>query len=348
MLLFKRMAPWIYKLFLPDPVFTVFAGSAGKPVPEVPEYDSKHHVARHNEPPGFTQLRNAEILPVFDLKVHNAGHGILQDGVGRGGILWGMLDKERANHHNHMPRHPTQSIMLNGIIHRIRQDLSSSADPATRKSFPVFFREGVRYYGVKTAVVRQIAGKYWKEIQNRSKPEIFALCEELYRSDFTEEAFIVSFWVPRVAHQYEREDLSVFERWIDTYINNWAKCDGFCNHAMGDFFQKFPDRAPDLRRWAGSENRWMRRAAAVSLIVPAKHGEFLSDALAIAGLLLTDPDDLVQKGYGWLLKEASRKHTDEVFDFVMQNKKMMPRTALRYAIELMPTELRAEAMKKDW
>jgi 3-methyladenine DNA glycosylase AlkD len=57
---------------------------------------------------------------------------------------------------------------------------------------------------------------------------------------------------------------------------------------------------------------------------------------------------MVQKGYGWLLKEASRKHTDEVFAYVMANRKEMPRTALRYAIELMPKELKAEAMKKDW
>ena len=68
----------------------------------------------------------------------------------------------------------------------------------------------------------------------------------------------------------------------------------------------------------------------------------------IADLLLADTDGLVQKGYGWLLKEASRKHTDEVFSYVMANKRVMPRTALRYAIELMPKDLREEAMKKDW
>jgi 3-methyladenine DNA glycosylase AlkD len=57
---------------------------------------------------------------------------------------------------------------------------------------------------------------------------------------------------------------------------------------------------------------------------------------------------MVQKGYGWLLKEASRKRTDEVFAYIMKNKRRMPRTALRYAIELMPQELKLEAMKKDW
>ena len=45
--------------------------------------------------------------------------------------------------------------------------------------------------------------------------------------------------------------------------------------------------------------------------------------------------------------EKSRKHEKEVYDYVMSNKKAMPRTALRYAIELMPKDLKAEAMKKD-
>ena len=49
---------------------------------------------------------------------------------------------------------------------------------------------------------------------------------------------------------------------------------------------------------------------------------------------------------GWMLKEASRKNLKEVFDYVMANKKTMPRTALRYAIEKMPAELKKEAMAK--
>ena len=62
---------------------------------------------------------------------------------------------------------------------------------------------------------------------------------------------------------------------------------------------------------------------------------------------LLDGDDMVQKGYGWLLKEESRVHQKEVFDYVVKHRKVMPRTALRYAIELMPKELKIEAMKKD-
>ena len=237
---------------------------------------------------------------------------------------------------------------MDPVINQIREELRSIADPEIRKSAKRYFREEIQCYGTKTATVVAIAKKYWKDVKSRPKQEIFALCEELYRSGLMEESFIVSEWARRLSGKYDREDLAVFRRWIDTYITNWASCDGFCNHTMGDFIEQYPDSIEELKRWTQSENRWMRRAAAVSLIVPAKHGKYLNESIEIACLLLTDNDDMVQKGYGWLLKEASRKHTDEVFAFVMENKRNMPRTALRYAIEKMPKELKAEAMKKDW
>lgn len=237
---------------------------------------------------------------------------------------------------------------MDPVIEAIRQEFAAHADPDRRKSSRRFFKEEIRCYGMKTATAVTVAKKYWKKVRSREKQEIFGLCEELYRSGMMEEAFVVSQWAQMLGERFEPGDIAVFRHWIDTYITNWATCDGLCNHAVGDLVVRYPEHIEELKRWAQSDNRWMRRAAAVSLIVPAKHGEFLDEAIAIADLLLADTDDMVQKGYGWLLKEASREHTDEVFSYVMRNKRVMPRTALRYAIELMPKDLKAEAMKKDW
>lgn len=90
----------------------------------------------------------------------------------------------------------------------------------------------------------------------------------------------------------------------------------------------------------------MRRASAVTLIIPARRGLFLPDIFEIADILLLDKDDLVQKGYGWMLKAASEAHQVEVFNYVMSKKSIMPRTSLRYAIEKMPKDLRTKAMEK--
>ena len=83
------------------------------------------------------------------------------------------------------------------------------------------------------------------------------------------------------------------------------------------------------------------------MIIPAKEGKFSSDIFEIADILLQDTDDMVQKGYGWMLKAASHSHQKDVFHYVMKNKKIMPRTALRYAIEKMPLDLKRRAMAKD-
>jgi len=237
---------------------------------------------------------------------------------------------------------------MDPVISKIRQELKSQADPRIRDSSQRYFKEEIMCYGIKTAAVTAIAKKYWKEVKGRPKQEIFSLCVELYQSGYMEESFIVSNWAFALSDRYEQEDFLVFRHWIETYITNWAACDSFCNHALGDFIEKFPEYIIELKRWTQSDNRWMRRAAAVTLIVPAKHGKYIDDVFEIADLLLTDNDDMVRKGYGWLLKEASRKHPKEVFDYVMRNRKSMPRTALRYAIELLPREQKAEAMVKNW
>ncbi|MDR1992080.1 MAG: DNA alkylation repair protein [Nitrososphaerota archaeon] len=236
---------------------------------------------------------------------------------------------------------------MSQIIVQIREELKANADPQTMKSAKRYFKEAITSYGVKNSLMKKISHKNWCQIKNLSKKDIFSLCETLLSSGVMEEAFIVAEWLPKIADQFQQEDLVIFERWIDCYIDNWAKCDSFCNHTVGDFMMKFPEQVGILMVWAKSNNRWLKRAASVTLIVPAKKGLFLQEALKISELLLTDPDDLVQKGHGWLLKAETEKHPDEVLSYVMKNKLVMPRTALRYAIEKLPKEQKILAMKNS-
>jgi len=236
--------------------------------------------------------------------------------------------------------------MTQDILAAVRDELQQQADEKTRIDSKRYFKEDFICYGVKTVTVTKIAQKYWPEIKHLPKKEIFTLCEELFRADYMEEAFIACEWVYRLRSQYEKADFAVMENWIAKYINNWAKCDTLCNHSVGTLVEMYPQYAENLKQWARSENRWLRRAAAVTLIIPAREGRFLQNIFQIADILLADQDDLVQKGYGWMLKAASQAHQTEVFEYVMRNKKAMPRTALRYAIEKMPEDLKKRAMEK--
>ncbi len=235
---------------------------------------------------------------------------------------------------------------MSNLVLEVRKELKESADPKTKASFQRFFKEEVKYHGVKSAAVVKIAKDFFPKIKHLGKEEIFKLCQELLASGYCEEAWIAANWAYYLRDDFKSEDFKTFEKWVDKYIDNWAECDTLCNHTVGTFIEMYPSYIKNLKIWTRSKNRWLKRASAVSLIVPAREGKFLTDIFEIADSLLTDPDDMVQKGYGWMLKEASKPHQKEVFDFVMKNKKEMPRTALRYAIEKMPDNLRKKAMEK--
>ncbi len=232
------------------------------------------------------------------------------------------------------------------LADRIREELLLNSDEKTKESGQRFFKENVKLYGIKTAVVKKIDRKYFKEIKEKNRLDIYSVCEEFMKSGFMEESFIAANWSYYIRSRYEQEDFNIFERWVKSFVSNWASCDTLCNHTIGAFIEMYPEYLDKLKEWAKSSNRWVRRASAVSLIIPAKKGLFADDIFSIADILLADKDDLVQKGYGWMLKSACKNHEKEVFEYVMNNKKEMPRTALRYAIEKMPPELKSAVMKK--
>ncbi len=235
---------------------------------------------------------------------------------------------------------------MNDIIISLREDLISQSEASVRISSKRFFKESIETYGVKAANVRVISKKYFNQIKSLPKSQIFDLCEILFRSNLLEESFIACNWSHGVHRKFEPDDMLVFKKWIQMYVHNWATCDTFCNHTVGAFIEMFPEKIEILKDMAVSDNRWERRAVAVSLIIPARKGKFLQDIFQISDMLLMDKDDLVQKAYGWLLKVASDRHLNDVFEYVIRNKQIMPRTALRYAIEKMPSDLRKQAMMK--
>ncbi|MBI2465213.1 DNA alkylation repair protein [Candidatus Shapirobacteria bacterium] len=232
------------------------------------------------------------------------------------------------------------------VAQYIHDEMVKLENEKTRESSKRFFKEAVKVHGVLSSVSKEI----WKTVKEMAKPlskdEVFANCEELFKSGFCEEGWMAANLAYEKRNEYIEKDMDVFEKWVSEYVDDLAKCDTLCNHTIASLVDKYPKLISRLKRWAHSPNRWVKRAAAVTLIIPAREGRYLSDIFEIADTMLLDSDDMVQKGYGWMLKAASQCHQKEVFDYVMKNKAVMPRTALRYAIEKMPKELKTKAVGK--
>lgn len=233
------------------------------------------------------------------------------------------------------------------FLANLRQELTNTGNEKDKVAGQRFFKHSVQLYGIKSKILKDIANHFYKSyLSQLPKSVIFLLSEELFASQYLEESFLACNWTLRPKKHYQIEDFDLFEQWINLYVKNWATCDTFCNHNVMEIVMKYPQLLSRLNQWSKSPNLWMRRAAAVTLIIPARRGYLLDHIFEIANNLLTDKEDMVQKGYGWMLKAASESHLEEVYQFVLKNKSQMPRTALRYAIEKMPPEYRNTAMAK--
>lgn len=160
------------------------------------------------------------------------------------------------------------------------------------------------------------------------------MVEELLKTDVWACKIIAFDFAYRMRAKYSKETFITFEQWLFKYIKDWWDCDDFCTHAFGELFIRYPELIHRAYKWANHEKFAVRRALPVVLVLPIRkdhHQKF--DIFKISDLLIKDPHDLVQKGYGWMLKVYAQKAPDDVINYLISKHKVMPRVAFRYALE---------------
>jgi 3-methyladenine DNA glycosylase AlkD len=201
-----------------------------------------------------------------------------------------------------------------------------------------YFREPIQSWGLTMGMCQEIAAKYYPRVKGYL-PLALEVAGELHAHGVMEVAIIGANLMRRMKNKLKPEHFEVFDGWVDT-LTNWATTDTLCTGIIFVTIQRDSSLAERLLEWTASENRWRRRAAAVSLVPIARRGEMLDDAFRIADRLMEDRDDMVQKGVGWLLKEASKKHPDEIHDYLVKWRPKTTGLVLRYASEKLPVDKR--------
>ena len=124
-------------------------------------------------------------------------------------------------------------------------------------------------------------------------------------------------------------------------IDQWDLVDLAARDVIGSYLLE-RDRSP-LVRLAASGFWPERRTALVATFAFLKRGE-VDDAYALAETLAEDPEPLVQKALGWVLRAAGDVDRDRLTSFVERHAATMPRVALRAAIEHYSKDERARIL----
>jgi len=228
--------------------------------------------------------------------------------------------------------------MSHEIVAEIRADLSRMGSPDHADRVKRYFKEPIETHGLTAPQEKELAKKYYPRVKGDLKKAI-EVAQELIASKTLDEAQVGIRILDRMRRHLTPRHFDTLDAWVD-HLTNWANTDGLSTWLIAETIKKDPSLHRRLLEWTTSENRWRRRAAAVSLVPITRKGDMLEEALAIADRLMTDGDDMVQKGVGWLLKEASKEHPDEVREYLLKWRAEAPALILRYASEKLPKDRR--------
>jgi 3-methyladenine DNA glycosylase AlkD len=234
------------------------------------------------------------------------------------------------------------SVLTEQIIEALKDKANPGKVPILLKFFQVFpggYGEGDQYMGVTVPDQREVARQFFKEICLED-------LSQLIKNPFHEVRLT---GLLALVYRYEKTKSETEQRkLVDFYlahldfVNNWDLVDSSCYQIVGHYYWK-KDKTV-FYELADSGHLWRQRVAMISSFYWIKKGEF-ADALALAEMLKNHPHDLMHKAVGWMLREIGKRDLETEIEFLKKHYQSMPRTALRYAIEKFPEDLRQDFLK---
>src|SRR5262249_15530340 len=144
----------------------------------------------------------------------------------------------------------------------------------------------------------------------------------------------------KLRDQLGEPEFQLFESWLDR-ISSWADHDGLVHYLIAPMVFAEPKRVEHIFSWSRSPDYWHRRAACVALIYRNRQGKFWPEIKQLSNSLLSDEDDMVQKGLGWLLRETAKANPARTIPYLTKIRATAPRLVLRTACETLPARGRA-------
>jgi 3-methyladenine DNA glycosylase AlkD len=220
-----------------------------------------------------------------------------------------------------------------------RQALHQLSDPIRAQVQRGFFKKSSEdvFLGIPTPALRKIATEFAhlpladiRRLMQSAVHEERSLANEVLCRQF------------RKAPEADQKKIFDFYMRNRRYIRDWDAVDGSAPYIVGPWLlERDKTLLYELAHPCVSGDR---RIAIVSTWWFIRKGH-VEDTFALAEIQLYDPEDLIQKPLGWMLREGGKKDLRALECFLRRHHASMPRTALRYAIERFPLEKRQRYLR---
>jgi 3-methyladenine DNA glycosylase AlkD len=231
------------------------------------------------------------------------------------------------------------------VAAEIRQGLKDGGSAEHATGVQWFFKEEIKSHGWYTAALRKAAVHFRRSIAREHGMDFVVLvADKLFNGRNLEEKVFAVFLLEKQTDNFGDNEFQLFASWLDR-VSSWADHDALAHDLLAPMMAADPARCREVFLWAKSPNRWRRRAACVALIRGVREQRFFPEIVRLSNQLLYDEDDMVQKGLGWLLREAAKANPKRTVPYLMKIRDTAPRLVLRTACETLPVATRKRVLK---
>jgi 3-methyladenine DNA glycosylase AlkD len=232
------------------------------------------------------------------------------------------------------------------VAAEIRRLLQGGGSAEHAEGVQWFFKEEVKSHGWYTAKLRSAAVRFRGRIRKELGLDfLLQVADKLFAGRILEEKIFAVFLLEKLTEEFSDAEFQLFESWLPR-ISSWADHDALVHYLIAPMVAAQPDRTSRVFRWVKSRSRWHRRAACVALIQGTRRKMFFAEIKRLSDLLLSDEDDMVQKGLGWLLRETAKADAKRTVPYLMSIRERAPRLVLRTACETLPAGARKKILAK--
>lgn len=232
------------------------------------------------------------------------------------------------------------------VAKQIRRALKDGGSAEHAVGVQWFFKDEIKSRGWRTGDLRRAIRLCRKDILEQHDFDFLVeVADQLFSGPVLEEKVAGIFLLENLTDKCGDREFQLFENWLDR-IGSWADHDGLVHSLISPMVVAKTSRAKAAFKWAKSPNRWHRRAACVALIRAARARMLFPEITKLSDNLLSDQNDMVQKGLGWLLREAAKYDAKRTVPYLMKIRDRAPRLVLRTACETLPVATKKRVLSQ--
>jgi 3-methyladenine DNA glycosylase AlkD len=232
-----------------------------------------------------------------------------------------------------------RSEIARRFVETLRERLSAHADPVCAAPMQAYMKSTMPYHGIKAPLRRRLTADLVRTLPLPDTATLSDAMRTLWRQARCREERYAAMELARVGPHRKLLDVSMLPLYEEMIATGawWDYCDDISAGALALLLQQQPRTVkPLLRRWARSDNLWLRRAAFLcqrSLKEGFDAVLFYDTILPSIGGSELAKEFFIRKGIGWALRSRSYSAPDEVMAFLSEYETQLSPLTRREALK---------------